>query len=153
MASCIRLYKVTRHKGELVYKHEEVARYPKASQFLNWLMKNVLNTSEIPYGGDEYEISKEQLENLFEACIRARRYGITYSRSAKFPDGFKIHKCKVNEEVVKSILPLYEKDGNRYFPYYYDEEYANQILEAIETLNAILSYTNFDRYKIMFAYH
>ncbi len=153
MASCISLYRVSRNKGTLGYKHEEVARFPKASQFLNWIMKNVLQTSEIPSGGDEYEISKEQLENLLEACIRTRRYGITYKRTRTHPSGNKEHLYMVNTEVAKNILPLYEKDGNLYFPSYYDIEYAQQIIDAIQSLNEILSTTNFDRHKIMFSYH
>lgn len=152
MASCISLYRYPRHKGE-PGEYGEVVRFPKASQFLNWLMKNVLNTSEIPYGGDEYEISKDQLENLLEACIRTRRYGIVYHSTKVHKGGFEEHEYKVNEEVVRSILPLFEKDGHLYFPYFYESIYAQQVIEAIQTLNEIISTTNFDIHKIMFAYH
>lgn len=151
MASCISLYRYARHKGE-PGEYGEVARFPKSSQFLNWFMKNAIQTSEIPKDG-EYEITKDQLENLLEACIRTRRYGIVYHSTKVYNSGSKEHEYKVNEEVVKSILPLFEKDGHLYFPYFYESLYAQQVIEAIQTLNEILSTTNFDIHKIMFHYH
>lgn len=130
---------------------EQVARLPKASQFLNWVMHNVIGTSEIPYEGT-YEISKEQLEQLLEACNHARRYAIRCENTEIDSDGCWRSEYKVNAEVAKAILPILEKEGNMYFPYDYESTYGEQVVTAIKVINDILASTNFEKQAIYFRY-
>ena len=130
---------------------EQVARIPKASQILNWIMTYVLHTNDIPYEGI-YKITREQLEQLLEACNNVRRYGISLIRLPKsdVPDLVPIYD--VNEAIARTFLPIRELDGNLMFPYKYGCLYADQVIHAIRVLNEILATTNFEEETIYFQY-
>ena len=130
---------------------EQVARFPKASQFLNWIMRNVVRGDSIPFDGT-YEVTREQLEQLLEACNQARRYGITYTQTIEHNDNYKEHVYEVNEPIARAFLPILEREGHLMFPYKYETLYAEQVITAIRVLNEILTTTNFETQTIYFSY-
>ena len=130
---------------------EQVARFPKASQFLNWIMRNVVRSESIPFDGT-YEVTREQLEQLLEACNQVRRYGITYTHTIEHNDNYKEHVYEVNEPIARVFLPILERDSGLMFPYAYESLYGKQVISAIESLNTILASTNFEQQTIYFTY-
>lgn len=125
---------------------EQVARMPKASQFVYWIMRNVINTENIPFG-ETHELSKEHLENLLEACNRVRRYAIT-TRVCNNPSNYSKSQEDyiVKKEIAHEILPIIS------FPWDYHSLYAFQIIRMIRILNDILSATNFETHTIYFTF-
>ena len=131
---------------------EERARFSKASQLLSWLMKNVACSKTIPTY-QYYEVSKEKLEAFLEVLSLTRRYGIEYVGVGEQGDQYKECIYKVNESAAKTFLPLLEApNGNLMFPYKYGSLYAQQIIDAIRSLNEILATTDFETQTIYFRY-
>lgn len=114
-------------------------------------MRNALEDESIPFDGT-YEVKREHLERLLEACNQARRYGITYKQTEDHKGGFKEHIYEVNEPVAKIFLPILERDGHLMFPYQYGTLYGEQVISAIRVLNEILATTNFEEQTIYFNY-
>lgn len=131
---------------------EQVARFPKASQFLNWIMCNVMRSDQIPHADATIEVTREQLEQLLEACNQVRRYGITCINANGHCEGFSQNTYAVNESIAKVFLPMRMFDGHLMFPYEYGEIYAEQVVAAIRSINEILATTDFDTQTIYFAY-
>lgn len=126
---------------------EQVGRFGKASQFYGWVLQHVLNDNKDTIHASSVEVSKDQLENLLDACNRVRRYAFKIIEAD-------IHRknCKyeVNEAIACEILPIMEINGHLMFPYAYDANYAKQILSAIKVFNEILSTTDFEKQTIYF---
>lgn len=119
---------------------QEVARICKASQFGEWLVNYVYNGNRAMVKSPQ-KLSQEQLEWLLDACNRTRRYGIQYVGT----DEYDREHYHVNEPIAKAFLPIRQHpDGELFFPYAYADNYAKQIIQAIQSLNTILSTTNFE---------
>lgn len=126
---------------------EQMARFPQASQFLGWIMKNIIHTSSIPFE-EVYEVSKETLEDWLETCNRTRRYGITCLGSAGALEMADEHQYAVNAAIAQTFLPILERESHPMSPFQYDTLYAEQIINAILALNDVLATTNFDHQTI-----
>lgn len=130
---------------------EELVRFTKASQFLNWFMQNVLRTKAIPFD-KTYALTRKQLEQLLDACNQVRRYGITYIRTMEHKNGYKETVFEVDEPIARVFLPIMENEGELMFPYEYGSGYAEQVVYAIKALNELLASTNFETQTIYFRY-
>ena len=128
---------------------ERVARFVKATQFLNWMMRNVIRSNDIPFEGT-YEVSREQLEQLLEACNRVRRYGINRIYIGEADEMYDEGVFEVNEAIARTFLPILDPGGCIMAPYEYDSIYAGQVICAIRVLNEILATTNFQKQAIYF---
>lgn len=119
---------------------QEVARFCKASQFGEWFVKYVYNGNRALTKSPQ-KLSQEQLEWLLDTCNKARRYGIQYVET----DEFDCDHYNVNETIARTFLPIRQDlDDELFFPYAYDDNYAKQIIRGIQSLNTILSTTNFE---------
>ena len=119
---------------------QEVARFCKASQFGEWFVNYVYNGNWAMVKSPQ-KLSQEHLEWLLDVCNKTRRYGIQYIGT----DEFDCDHYRVNKPIARTFLPIRQNlDGELFFPYAYDDHYAKQIIQGIQSLNTILSTTNFE---------
>ena len=129
---------------------EQVGRFSKASQFYGWILKNVLGGDNGAQHTSSLELTKDQVEDLLEACNHVRRYAISIT-DVDIHEGI-CRNCnyKVDEPTARKILPIMELGGELMFPYAYDSNYAKQVIAAIKVLNEIVLTTDFDTQAIYF---
>lgn len=124
---------------------EQLFRMGKAYQIPFWIMRNVCHTDKLP--SEQYiRFSRDQLEQLLFDCQIVRRYGISFVEKGEFD----WHRYNVNAAVCDSVLPMMKYEGNYLAPYYYDSNYANEIVYLIRALNEILATTNFSKEAIYY---
>lgn len=108
---------------------EHIARIAKANQIFNWFVKNVMNGSMTM---EHYEVSKEQLESLFETCNSV------------------MNGVYLNESVAKELLPLMEDKGYFFGVDSYNDFYAEQVFAVMEIVEHLLKTTDFEKESIYF---
>jgi hypothetical protein len=121
---------------------EEVAYWRKANAIHNWFVKNVQNGED---DCKEYDVSIEQLKELFELCdkiVKASKLikgditnGYSYNKGIKEPN---IEKGKIIEDptIAKQLLPTTE--GFFFGGTDYDEYYLQEIINTRDMLDKIL---------------
>lgn len=116
---------------------EQLARFVKANQIFNWFIKHVMNDK---VDNEYYEVTKEQLESLLEACNRVK-------------DGFTNvgeNEYVIDEDVAKEFLPLMKDQGYFFGLDEYSSYYAVQVIATIDAINNILATTDFKKQTIYF---
>ena len=114
---------------------QQLARIPRAPQFIQWFIDNVDNNTT-----KYWEISKDQLQDLFLACKKVK-FGFISNRKSE-------EKFLVNKAVAKEYLPLPEwmsEDA-------YDHFYASKVIETMEIIRQILFNTDFEKETIYVNY-
>lgn len=107
---------------------EDVGYWRKANAIHRWFVDNVQNGVD---NCADYEVSKEQLEDLLEICIEIR-------------DGSKIE----NPEVAEKLLPT--QDGFFFGSTNYDQWYMEYVVNTIDILTKVLETTDFDREMVVY---
>lgn len=133
----------------------EVGYWRKANAIHKWFVENVQN--EVDDCG-RYEISKEQLEELLEVCIKVRdgsklikgwiQNGETYKDGKWLPcmeEGEYIEDSTIAEELLPTQSGFFFGGTN------YDQWYLEDITDTIDILTNVLETTDFDREVI--SYH
>jgi hypothetical protein len=102
-------------------------------------------------------VSKEQLEELLEACITVRdkskmkkgliKNGETYE-NGKWQPCMEEGEYIVNTEVAEELLPT--QCGFFFGSTEYDEWYMNDIIETIDILKRAIATTDFDREMVVY---
>ena len=115
---------------------DQLARIVKANHIFNWFIHNVMHGVA---NKDYYEITKDNLESLLNACNKVRNE-FTYNND----------KYSVNEAVAEEYLPLMKERGIFFGTDNYDNIYANQVIEAINIINNILATTDFEKETVYF---
>lgn len=121
---------------------EQVARLVKTNQIFNWFIENVMD-EKIDNG--YYEVGREQIECLLNKCKRIIDSLVLVGKNQYNDDEY-----TVDERVAKELLPLMEKRGHFFGPTEYNNLYANQIVEAANILENILTTTDFEQQTIYF---
>ena len=133
---------------------EEVGYWRKANAIHKWFVDNVQN--EVDDCGD-YEVSKEQLEELLETCIKVRdcsklengwvKNGERYENGQWLPcveEGEYI----VNPDIAEELLPT--QGGFFFGSTSYDQWYMEDIINTIDILTKVLETTDFDMEMIVY---
>lgn len=123
---------------------EQVARVVKANQIVEWFVKNVMNGK---LNTEYYEVTKNQLYDLFDACIKVKN-NCTLLKERQYT--YELDEYDVNEEVAKQYLPLMKNKGFFFGTDKYDNMYMHQIDEMIDILRYIFETTDFERQVIYF---
>jgi hypothetical protein len=134
---------------------EEVGYWRKANAIHKWFVDNVQN--EVDDCG-YYEVSKEQLEELLDICIKVRdgskivkgwiQNGETY-KDGKWLPCMEEGEYIENPEVAEELLPT--QGGFFFGSTSYDQWYMEDITDTIDILTKVLETTDFDREII--SYH
>lgn len=122
---------------------EQLARIVKANQIFNWFIKNVMNNK---IDKDYYEVTKEQLKDFLNTCNRVKD-SFVFLKKNEYTNK---NEYTVNKEVAKELLPLMEEKGYFFGSSEYNALYADQVIKAINTVNNILTTTNFENQTIYF---
>ena len=133
----------------------EVGYWRKANAIHKWFVENV--QSDVDDCG-YYEVSKEQLEELLDVCIKVRdcsklengwvKNGERYENGQWLPcveEGEYI----VNPEDAENLLPT--QDGFFFGSTNYDQWYMQDIIDTIDILTKALETTDFDREMITYS--
>lgn len=133
----------------------EVGYWRKANAIHKWFVDNVQN--EVDDCGD-YEVSKEQLQELLDICIKVRdcskmekgwiKNGETYA-NGKWCPCMEEGEYIVNPEVAEALLPT--QDGFFFGSTEYDQWYLDDVVDAIDILTKVLETTDFDREMIVYS--
>lgn len=115
----------------------QAARIVKANQVFNWFIQNVM---EGKADRDYHEISKAQLEALFDACGKVKAGCLLQEI-----DGNGENKYIVDEEIGKQHLPLMEETGYFFGPDKYNSIYAMQVINMHVVVKQILDTTDFTK--------
>lgn len=127
---------------------EEVGYWRKANAIHKWFVENVQDGVD---DCDYYEVTKEQLEELREICIRVRDYSkLEYGQiknGEQIKDGewvpiYVEGEYIVNPEMAKELLPT--TDGFFFGSTEYDQWYLADIENTIAILTKALETTDFD---------
>lgn len=146
-------------RGSEVYSwtslFEEVGYWRKANAIHKWFVENV-------QGGEDdcgqYEVSKEQLEELLDVCkevldkaVMAPGEIVNGRRLTKdgWEDILQDGMTVLNPEVCEELLPT--QCGFFFGSTNYDEFYIDDIKETVSILTKVLKETNFDEYKIYYS--
>jgi hypothetical protein len=133
---------------------EDVGYWRKANAIHKWFVDNIQN--EVDDCGD-YEVSKEQLEELLEICTKVRdgsklvkglvQNGMRFENGQCIPcmeEGEYIE----NPEVAEELLPT--QNGFFFGGTNYDQWYLEDIVDTIGILTKVLETTDFDREMITY---
>ena len=115
---------------------EDLARFVKANQIFNWLIKNVTDGK---IDKDYHEISEDNMKKFYKALKKIRRHATL--------DGDGYH---VNEEDAKENVPVMDDPPVFWGVKEYNELYAEQVVKAYELVNKILCTTDFEKESIYF---
>ena len=121
--------------SEMYSLFEQVARVAKANQIFNWFVNNVMHEN---VNQNYYEVTKEQLEDLYVACNEVKK-GFTLLGVNQ--DGE--NEYSVDEKIAKEFLPVM---GNSE----YGALYAKQVIKFAGILSNILAETDFEKETIYF---
>lgn len=137
---------------------EEVGYWRKANAIHKWFVENVQNGED---DCGQYEVSKEQLEELLDVCKEVLdKVVMAPSKIANLIMGRRVTKngCEdipedkmtvLNPEVCEELLPT--QCGFFFGSTNYDEFYIDDIKETVSILTKVLEETNFDEYKIYYS--
>lgn len=133
---------------------EEVGYWRKANAIHKWFVENVQDDVD---DCDRYEVSKEQLEELLETCIKVRdglklvkglvENGRTYENGQWKPiieEGEYIEDPTIAEELLPTQSGFFFGSTN------YDQWYMQDITATIEILTNVLETTDFDREMVVY---
>lgn len=124
---------------------QEIGYWRKANAIHNWFVKNVQN------GVDDcgyYVVTKKQLEELLEICIKVRDSLNNQKPIEKInKDGFAI-KVFENHEIAQNLLPAL--DGFFFGGIEYDEYYLESIQETIGILLKATHWVDEDNFEILY---
>ena len=126
--------------GELVEKYsifEDLARFVKSNQVLNWLINNVPGAKK---DGNFHEISEDQVTRLCGTLKRTRKC------LAYVGDELTV----VDVETARELLPVMDEVPLFWGPETYDSIYAEQVVNAYEIIRKILNSTDFKKESIYF---
>ena len=118
---------------------QEIAYWRKANHIHRWFVENVQD------GIDEcdiYEVTKEQLEELLDICIRVR----DASKLEHNPDG--CERLIKDPKIAMELLPT--QSGFFFGGTGYDEYYLEDIRYTIKQLRKILKATDFEKEIVMY---
>ena len=133
---------------------EDVGYWRKANAIHKWFVDNVQNEVD---DCDYYEVSKEQLEELFEICIKVRDGSKLVKGWVKNGERFENGQwCPCmeegeyieNPEVAEELLPT--QSGFFFGGTNYDQWYFEDIVDTIDILTKVLETTDFDREMITY---
>lgn len=137
---------------------EDVGYWRKANAIHKWFVENVQNGED---DCGQYEVSKEQLEELLDVCKEVLdKVVMAPSKIANLIMGRRVTKngCEdipedkmtvLNPEVCEELLPT--QCGFFFGSTNYDEFYIDDIKETVSILTKVLEETNFDEYKIYYS--
>ena len=133
----------------------EVGCWRKANAIHRWFVENVQNDVD---DCDQYEVSKEQLEELLDVCIYVRdkskmvegliENGYTYENGKKKPF-MEEGKYIINPEIAEEFLPT--QDGFFFGSTNYDQWYMEDIEHTIDILTEALATIDFDREMVVYS--
>lgn len=134
---------------------EDVGYWRKANAIHKWFVENVQNGID---DCDYYEVSKEQLEDLLETCVKVRdgsklvkgliNNGARYENGQWIPcmeEGEYIE----NPDVAAELLPTQE--GFFFGSTEYDQWYMKDIEKTIDILTKVLETVDFDREMVVYS--
>ena len=132
----------------------EVGYWRKANAIHKWFVDNVQDEND---DCGRYEVSKEQLEELLETCIKVRdcsklengwvKNGERYENGQWLPcveEGEYI----VNPDIAEALLPT--QDGFFFGSTSYDQWYMEDIIDTIDILTKALETTDFDTEMLVY---
>ena len=137
---------------------EEVGYWRKANAIHKWFVENVQDGED---DCEQYEVSKEQLEELLDVCKEVLdKVVMAPGKIANLIMGRRVTKngCEdiledkmtvLNPEVCEELLPT--QCGFFFGNTNYDEFYIDDIKETVSILTKVLEETNFDEYKIYYS--
>lgn len=133
---------------------ENVGYWRKANAIHKWFVDNVQNGVD---NCEYYEVSKEQLEELLETCVKVRdasnmekglvKNGETYQNGKLIPNMVE-GEYIVDATVANELLPT--QGGFFFGSTDYDQWYMDDIIETIDILTKALETTDFDREMITY---
>ena len=109
---------------------EEVGYWRKANAIHKWFVDNVQDGVD---DCERYEVSKEQLKNLLDVCVKV----VDASKCTE--DG----EYLINVEIAEKLLPT--QGGFFFGSIEYDQWYIDDVVETIDILKKVINDTDFDR--------
>lgn len=137
---------------------EEVGYWRKANAIHKWFVENVQDGED---DCGQYEVCKEQLEELLDVCKEVLdKVVMAPGKIANLIMGRRVtnNGCEdiledkmtvLNPEVCEELLPT--QCGFFFGSTNYDEFYIDDIKETVSILTKVLKETNFDEYKIYYS--
>jgi hypothetical protein len=132
----------------------EVGYWRKANAVHKWFVDNIQDGAD---NCEYYEVSKEQLEELLDVCIKVRdaskltkgmiANGYSYENGKRVPymeEGEYIEDATTAEE----LLPT--QDGFFFGSTNYDQYYLDDIVDTIDIVTKVLETTDFDREMVVY---
>lgn len=116
---------------------EQLARIVKANQIFNWFVKNVMGDN---VDQKYYEVTKQQLESLLDACNKVKD-SCTVNQGED-------EEYIANENVAKEYLPILENQGYFFGTNNYDACYTKQVVDTVDIIKSILETTDFEKQTI-----
>lgn len=137
------------------FDFEEVGYWRKANAIHKWFVENVQDGED---DCGQYEVSKEQLEELLDVCKEVLDKAVM--APGKIVNGRRLTKdgwediledgmTVLNPEVCEELLPT--QCGFFFGSTDYDEYYLDNIKETVSILTKVLEETDFDEYKIYYS--